>query len=94
MSSPDDAVARVATRGQAAEAESVFAVDVSQHEGEVLSRLVDGGTARSKQFFKVTVKQTTVSTGGNRRSVLVPVQVEGEAELGKRLQEVLVAETR
>lgn len=43
----------MAARGQATEAESVFAVDVSQHEGEVLSRVVDGGTARSKQLFKV-----------------------------------------
>lgn len=85
MSSPDDAVAGVATRGQAAEAESVFAVDICQHEGEVLSRVMNGGTARSKQCFKVTVKQTTVSTGHKRQCVLVPIQAEGKAEFGKRL---------
>lgn len=46
----------MATRGQAAEAKSVFAVDVCQHEGEVLSRVMNGGTAKSNQCFKVTVK--------------------------------------
>lgn len=85
MSSPDDAVAGVATRGQAAETKSVFAVDVCQHEGEVLSQVMNGGTARSKQWFRVTVKQTTVSNSHNRQCVLVPIQAEGKAEFGKRL---------
>lgn len=46
LGSPDDAVAGVATRRQAAETKSVFAVDVCQHEGEVLSGVMNGGTAR------------------------------------------------
>lgn len=85
MSSPDNAVACVATRGQTAETESVFAVDICQHEGEVLSRVMNGGTEKSKQCFKVTVKQTTISTSCNRQCVLVPIQAEGKAEFGKRL---------
>lgn len=39
--SPEEAVAGVGGRGQAAETEPLFALNVRQHEGEVLSHLVD-----------------------------------------------------
>lgn len=39
--SPEEAVTGVGSRGQAAETKPLFALNVSQHEGEVLPHLVD-----------------------------------------------------
>lgn len=96
--SPEEAVTGVGGRGQAAEPKPLFALNVRQHEGEVLPHLVDRqtgqktGETRQSDWTEDRGDTSVRQRKGERQTDTQtdrPVHVEGKTEPGDSQQGLL-----